>query len=74
VILLIQDTTDLIHTVTKGLKGIGTLKEIEKSFFASNDCYDTVFAKEENPSAGEKPIEWLLLTSMKIDTFEQAAY
>ena len=33
---------------------------------------NAVFAKEENPSVGEKPIELLLLTSMKIDTFEQA--
>ena len=41
VVLLIQDTTNLIHTVTKDLKGIGTLKEIEKSFFAYNDCYQT---------------------------------
>ncbi|MDM8565388.1 IS4 family transposase [Candidatus Halobeggiatoa sp. HSG11] len=33
---------------------------------------NVVLAKEENPPVGEKPIEWLLLTSMKIDTFEQA--
>ena len=31
-ILLVQDTTDLIHTVTKGFKGLETLKEIEKIF------------------------------------------
>ena len=30
VVLLVQDTTDLIHTITKGSKGIGTLKETEK--------------------------------------------
>ncbi len=30
VVLLAQDTTDLIHTITKGSKGIGTLKETEK--------------------------------------------
>jgi hypothetical protein len=27
---LIQDTTDLVHTITKGSKGLGTLKETEK--------------------------------------------
>lgn len=30
VVLLVQDTTDLIHTITKGSKGLGTLKETEK--------------------------------------------
>ena len=30
VVLLVQDTTDLIQTITKGSKGIGTLKETEK--------------------------------------------
>ena len=30
VVLLVQDTTDLIHTITKGPKGLGTLKETEK--------------------------------------------
>jgi hypothetical protein len=30
VVLLAQDTTDLIHTITKGPKGLGTLKETEK--------------------------------------------
>jgi len=30
VILLAQDTTDLIHTITKGPLGLGTLKETEK--------------------------------------------
>jgi len=30
VVLLVQDTTDLIHTITKGSKGLGTIKETEK--------------------------------------------
>jgi len=30
VVILVQDTTDLIHTITKGPLGFGTLKETEK--------------------------------------------
>jgi hypothetical protein len=41
VVLLIQDTTDLIHTITKGSKGFGTIKETERSFFASHHCCHT---------------------------------
>lgn len=33
---------------------------------------NAVFAKEENPPLGVEPIEWLLLTSFSIDTFEAA--
>ena len=31
-----------------------------------------VLAKEENPPSGEEPIEWLLLTSLPIETFGEA--
>lgn len=30
VVLLVQDTTDLVHTISKGPKGLGTLKKTEK--------------------------------------------
>ena len=38
----------------------------------SNIKINAVLAREENPPVGEEPIEWLLLTSMKVDAFEQA--
>ena len=41
VVLLVQDTTDLIRTITKGPKGLGTLKETTRSFFASYHCNHT---------------------------------
>ena len=31
-----------------------------------------ILAKEENPPTGEEPIEWLLLTSLPIETFAEA--
>ena len=34
---------------------------------------NAVFASETNPPEGEKPIEWLLITSLPVRTFEQAA-
>lgn len=38
----------------------------------TNVKINAVLAREENPPEGEEPIEWLLLTSMNVDTFEQA--
>jgi hypothetical protein len=36
------------------------------------DIYQhAILVKEENPPAGEEPIEWLLLTSLPIETFEE---
>lgn len=32
---------------------------------------NVVAVRETNPPAGEKPIEWILLTSLPVDTFEQ---
>src|SRR5271156_656549 len=37
------------------------------------DIYvNVVLAKEERPPAGQEPIQWLLLTSLPIETFEEA--
>jgi hypothetical protein len=37
------------------------------------DIYvNVVLAKEEKPPAGQEPIQWLLLTSLPIETFEEA--
>ena len=33
---------------------------------------NVVFVEENNPPEGEEPITWLLLTSLPVDTFEQA--
>ena len=33
---------------------------------------NVVFVEEINPPEGEEPITWLLLTSLPVDTFEQA--
>jgi hypothetical protein len=33
---------------------------------------NAVLVREENPPAGEEPIEWLLLTSLPIETFSEA--
>ncbi len=36
------------------------------------DIYvNAILVREESPSEGEEPIEWLLLTSLPIDTFEE---
>ena len=37
------------------------------------DIYvNAILVKEENPPAGEEPIEWLLLTSLPVETFAEA--
>lgn len=33
---------------------------------------NVVWVRETKPPAGEKPVEWILLTSLPVDTFEQA--
>jgi hypothetical protein len=33
---------------------------------------NVVWVRETNPPVGEEPIEWILLTSLPVDTFEQA--
>jgi hypothetical protein len=34
-------------------------------------CVNAILVKEEKPPAGEEPIEWLLLTSLAIETFDE---
>jgi len=33
---------------------------------------NVVWVRETKPPAGEEPVEWILLTSLPVDTFEQA--
>jgi hypothetical protein len=37
-----------------------------------NLAMSAVFVREQDPPAGEQPLEWMLLTNLPIETFEQA--
>ncbi len=43
-----------------------------KSFQHKSVTLNVVFATEENPPTGIKPIQWLLLTTLEVNNFEQA--
>ena len=35
---------------------------------------NVVWVRETQPPAGEDPVEWMLLTSLPVETFEQACW
>ena len=39
-------------------------------FWPRAGCVNAILVREEKPPAGEEPIEWLLLTSLPIETFD----
>ena len=62
------------RTVTQQVRfGTITLKPTSSSHANLPDIIVTaVLAREENPPAGEEPIQWLLFTTRKVTTLEQA--
>lgn len=68
VVLCIQDTTELDFNGQEA-SGLGPLPDGQGGFVQAT-C---LVAKETEPPAADKPIEWRLLTNLPVDTLEQAA-